>query len=474
MAEKSASKPTILVCDDDSLFADAVSLIVGDAYQVVLTHTSAHAAQVLKSTSVDVLLLDIQLQHSDEGIRKIPEFLAIDPDLSIVMLSGLSSFEIVRDAMRAGASDYVRKDLVHEDLLLTLARVATRKALAIAKRQSSLEVATQQQRNVLVGSSPAIELLRRQIDKARNTQANVLITGETGAGKEVVARLLRRERNGDLEPFVAVDSSTIQSSTAESILFGHERGAFTGADRLKKGVFEEADGGTVYFDEIANMPLEIQAKLLRVIQEKEITRLGSAKVIPLNFRVIAATNVSLEELAKKGLFKADLIQRLAVLPVFVPPLRERRADISELIEHFKQKDPQARRLRFSPGAAQVLSTYDWPGNVRELSNLVAYLGVMTEGDEVLAEHLPQKVLKQVSEKTLSSELQLSPPIDSGSFYEKMGQIERDLLEIELKRSEGNVSKMAARLGIDRSHLYTKLRAHKLDPNDSRQASTPVV
>jgi DNA-binding NtrC family response regulator len=425
----------------------------------------------LKTTPIDVLLLDIQLKADDEGLRKIPEFLSIDPELSIVMLSGISSFETVRDAMRAGADDYVRKDLVSEDLLLTLSRVTARKALVQAKRQSAYEVSSQQQRNVLIGESPAIEALRKQIERARNTQANVLITGETGVGKEVVARLLRRELDGELEPFVAVDSATIQSTMAESILFGHERGAFTGADRMKKGVFEEANRGTVYFDEIANMPLEIQAKLLRVIQEKEITRLGSAKVIPLSFRVIAATNVSLEELAKKGGFKTDLLQRLSVLPIFVAPLRERPDDVTALVEHFRNREPQARRLNFRPETLKVLENYPWPGNVRELGNLIAYLGVMNEQDEVYPEHLPHKILKH-SQK--APETALWDPAAEISFYEKMSRVERELLTDELKRAEGNVSRMATKLGIDRSHLYSKLRAHKLNPNDVRHPNPQVV
>ena len=263
------------------------------------------------------------MRTRNEGLLFIPKILAIDPDISIVMCSLKTDFETVREAMRLGASDFLAKNASREELIYTLSQTIERRTLLQRHSQQTFESLTLQRRHVIIGSGPGVSSLRSKIEKVRNASSNVIITGETGTGKELVARQLRKTlADGSLTPFLAIDSSTIQSSTAESILFGHERGAFTGAEKMTKGLFEEANGGIVYFDEISNMPLNIQSKLLRVIQEKEITRLGSSKVITLDFRVVCATNKDLEHLVKLGEFKDDLLQRLNVIPVQIPTLRE--------------------------------------------------------------------------------------------------------------------------------------------------------
>jgi two-component system, NtrC family, nitrogen regulation response regulator NtrX len=253
---------------------------------------------------------------------------------------------------------------------------------------------------------------------------------------------------------VAVDSSTIQSSTAESLLFGHEKGAFTGADRSTKGIFEEAHGGIVYFDEIANMSLDIQAKLLRVIQEKEFVRLGSSRTIQSDFRVVCATNRNLEEMCKQGLFKDDLWQRLNVLPIELIPLRGRAEDIPLLVGHFLKKQP--RQLRFANEVIDVLRAYAWPGNIRELVNLVAYVATMTDGDVVELSDLPPKFRDiRVSGS--------AAPASGAGFYEKVSSFERELLTTEYAKAEKNITQLALRLGMDRSHLYSKLKEYGIHP-----------
>jgi DNA-binding NtrC family response regulator len=344
--------------------------------------------------------------------------------------------------MRLGATDYVPKDASPDELSHSIARVLERRRLLLRNAQQDFELASNERKHVLVGESQAIAQLRKMLPKLAGSPANVLITGETGTGKEVVARQLRgRLPDGSLSPFVSVDSATIQSTMAESMLFGHEKGAFTGAEKTTKGIFEEANGGIVYFDEIGNMPLEIQSKLLRVLQEKEISRLGSSKPIQLEFRVICATNCDLEQMARQGQFKPDLLQRLNVLPVQLTPLRERPEDIPALIERFQQAD---RRLTFTPAALNALKAYAWPGNARELGNLVAYLAAMIEDDEVDFADLPPKFRDAAR------------PSES-SYYEKVASFEKKLLAEEYARREGNVSKLALDLGMDRSHLYSRLK-----------------
>jgi DNA-binding NtrC family response regulator len=308
---------------------------------------------------------------------------------------------------------------------------------------------------MIVGNSFQIRELKRTIDKIRKSTGNVLITGESGTGKELVARELRGTlADGSPAPFVSVDSATIQSSMAESLLFGHEKGAFTGADRAKSGLFEEAHGGIIYFDEIENMPIEIQAKLLRVIQEKEVMRLGASKATPLSFRVVSATNQPLDQWVTQGKFKADLFQRLNVLPISLPPLRDRSEDIPLLVEHFLKQS--GRKLNFSIKTVETMKTYSWPGNVRELSNLVTYLTAMSDSDFILPTDLPAKIRGQDIQNDFKAFQQ-----ENRSFYDTIRTFEKELLTREFARHRGVISRMAASLGMDRSHLYQKLKEYQV-------------
>ena len=458
--------PIILICDDDSVFHLAVKHSLKGKFECRTAYHPDEALPIIRNHPIDVVLLDIQMRTADEGLRAIPKFKEADPDLPIIMMSGLTEFGAVREAMRLGATDYVVKDFEQNDIVHAISRVLERRKFLERQGQQNFEVATQQRQHVMIGESPQIRALKKTIDRIRNSPANVVITGETGTGKEVVARQLRKTLpDGSLAPFVAVDSSTIQSSTAESLLFGHEKGAFTGAERTTKGIFEEANGGIVYFDEIANMPLEIQAKLLRVIQEKEVVRLGSSKPLECEFRVICATNRDLDEMVQAGQFKDDLLQRLSVLPIQLPPLRERREDIPLLVEHFLKKQPgDSGKLQFTREAVDVLGAYGWPGNIRELSNLISYVVAMTEGAEVDLADLPPKIrdaARKAAQAPVAPAQGASAPASDapGTFYDRVSQFEKTILTQEYGNCEGNISKLALALGMDRSHLYTKLREY---------------
>ena len=388
--------------------------------------------------------------------------------------------------MRRGATDYLLKGAESEDLVLALKRILDRRNLLQRQEQQNFEVASIQKQHQLIGESKPMVELRKIIARVRNTSANILITGETGTGKEVVARLLRRSLESSLEPFVAVDSATIQSSTAESSLFGHEKGAFTGADRTTKGIFEEADGGTVYFDEISNMSLGIQSKLLRVLQEREISRLGSSRVKKLEFRVICASNRNLEEMVGNHEFKPDLFQRLNVIPISLCPLRERTEDIPELIDYFVLKKKIDSRIRFKPSAIEALQAYSWPGNVRELENLITYLITMTDSKIIKLQDLPLKFQQNIKDLTPKSQTFFplntmtepsylesylkpscaeSPTIESSStessYFEKVRRYEKALLLSEYHRHKGNISRLAKSIKMNRSHLYLKLKEFEI-------------
>jgi DNA-binding NtrC family response regulator len=449
-------RPTILICDDDELYQQAVKHALKNHAECKSARNGDEALTIVTKQHVDILLLDIQMRSADEGLRFIPRLKEADPDITILMVSGITDFRTVNEALRLGATDYIPKDADPDTIGHSILRLLERRELLLRNEQQQFEQSNEQKKHALIGKSPAITNLTRVIERIRKSPANVLITGETGTGKEVVARQLRLSEQGALVPFVAVDSATIQSSMAESILFGHEKGAFTGAEKTTKGIFEEANGGIVYFDEIGNMPLEIQSKLLRILQEKEIIRLGSSRAIQLDFRVVAATNKDLEAMAKEGAFKFDLLQRLNVLPLQLAPLRERTEDIPLLVEHFCRKLSPTNSLCFTDDALSVLTRYPWPGNVRELQNIVAYVLAMSENAEIDVADLPPKIRDAATPVK-----QQNNNDKTRNFYDRVAEFEKQILAEEYDRLNGNVSRMALELGMDRSHLYTKLKEHEL-------------
>ena len=454
----------VLICDDDSIFHLKMKHELKGKFQWLSSYHCDEAVSILKNQPIDLLLLDIKMRSAEEGLEFIPKFLESDPDLAIVISSMTADFTTVRRAMRLGAIDYIVKDASNEEVMHTINLVLDRQKLLRRHKQQNFESLSLQKKHILVGRSNKVVTLQNKIEKIKNSFANVVITGETGSGKELVARQLRKTLpGGALEPFLAVDSATIQSSMAESILFGHEKGAFTGAEKTTKGIFEEANGGVVYFDEISNMPLAIQAKLLRVLQEKEVTRIGSSKVIHLEFRVICATNMNLETLVELGEFKHDLLQRLNVIPLPIPPLRDRTEDIPELIEYFlKIQTYRKTPIQFSSSSLASLQAYPWPGNIRELSNLVTQISTLHDDLLVEVSDLPERIQKFApSDSVLGNASKLSNK--SLSYYQHVMNFERELLHQEYLNHKGNISRLAASLGMDRSHLYTKLKAHKIYP-----------
>lgn len=464
---ESARKRRILIVDDDPGVHLSTKSVLKQKYECASAYTCDEALALVRAKSWDLVLVDLNLDQGKEGLQLVSAFKEIDPDLDVVMVSSETELQNAVEAVKRGASSYVVKEEASRQLPVTVEIVMSLRdsKKGIGHLESVRKRALD--RDPIVGSTPAMKKLLEDIAKVSRSTVNAIIHAETGCGKELVARHIGATSG---KPFISVDSATITGSMAESILFGHEKGAFTGANARTKGLFEEADGGTIYFDEIANMPLEIQAKLLRVLQEKEVVRLGSSRPIPLEFRVICATNRDLAALSAKGGFLPDLLQRLDVVTLMIAPLRERIADLSEIAKHlFKKYSTANGPTSFSEDAMSLLKKYSWPGNVRELSNLIANLCTMVEGKaEIEPEDLPEKIRDHASKPpVLMTETgaisDVQDTIRKGTFdmHEWTRAKEAALLGKLYGAYEGNVSRLAKDIRMSRSHLYAKLKAYEI-------------
>lgn len=462
-------KPKILIVDDEPAIHFSLKHTFRQDYDFLSAHSAEEFRILLRNQRFDVILLDLHISFPEEGLQLLEQIKEADPDSEVIIFSSESTLAMAMKAIQRGASQYLLKEHSLDQLKIVIEAVLKKKQLVCENQHFLQNRKRDLIQNQIIGNSAAIQKLKADIEKVRKSKANVIIFAEMGCGKELVARHIGQNGN---QPFVTVDSATITSTMAESILFGHEKGAFTGAVQRSKGLFEEANGGSIYFDEVSNMPLEIQAKLLRVIQEKEVTRLGSSKAIPLDFRVLCATNKDLEILSSQGLFKEDLYQRLNVIPLSIPPLRERKSDLPLLIEHFFKKyklpgSPQA----MSEQAMEVLQRYSWPGNVRELSNLIANLCTMVVDQERVEKedlperlHLNQGYTSRTTQEGLAMQLpfeELMRKAEDSGFYDCMQSIEGKMLSQLYQRYEKNIAKMSRSLRMNRSYLYTKLNYHNI-------------
>jgi len=438
------SSGAILVVDDEPGIRQALGEILTDeGYTVTAVGSGEEALAALAREIFDLVLLDVRLPGMD-GLETLRQLKAAGHRVPVVMISGHATVEQAAQAVREGAADFLEKPLGLQRVLVTVGNVLERSRLAARLAEEEEEVE-------LTGVSPAILELRRQIHLAAPTDSRVLITGPNGSGKEVVARLLHRHSRRAAGPFVALNCAAIPSELIESELFGHTKGAFTGAVEAKRGKFELADGGTLLLDEVGDMSLLTQAKVLRVLQESCFTRLGGSQEIRVDVRVIAATNKDLEAEIAAGRFRQDLYFRLAVIPIRVPSLAERPEDVPLLVETFMRELGSrmgVRPKRVTPEAMEILLRYPWPGNVRELRNLVERLLIMVPGEEVLPEHLPMKPAE-------TKGFWLAKPLPLRQAREAF---EREYITQVLRSCQGNVSQAARLLGLERSHLYRKLRS----------------
>ena len=463
----------ILIVDDEPSMRRVLSAVLVAAEHTTLEAGDlATARQLLSTEPVDVLLTDQKLPDGD-GLTLLDAVAGADATIPVVVITAYASVDLAVEAMRRGAFDFLPKPFQPENVLSVVQKACERRSLQRENERLRDEVRRLGTTDGLVGASPAMQLVRQQIERVAPTDATVLISGETGTGKELVARAIHENSPRRDQPFVPINCAALSESLLESELFGHEKGAFTGADRTRPGLFETAHGGTLFLDEAGEMPDGLQAKLLRVLMDGEVLRVGARTARKVDVRVLAATHRNLPQRVKEGAFRQDLYYRLAVIPLEIPPLRARREDLPALVEHFSRRVATDLKLPYrqiAKGAVDKLSAYSFPGNVRELRNLIERAYILARGDTLDAADFMIP-----AEDAAIGSCGASPPcIDVPQWWRELlpreaglrdtlGQIEETLIRRALDDASGVQAEAARRLGISRSDLNYKLK--KLDEID---------
>ena len=474
MDDARQARDTVLIVDDEPGVRESVRLVLEDTCEVLQAPNGAEALDVMRRHEVDLVMLDHRMP-GETGIDVLPRLMAVDSSLVVVLATAVRDVRMAVEAMRRGAYDYLTKPFDVEEIRLVVRRGLEKRALAreVVSLRSALAGGSPPTPNGfegMVGRHPAMVGLYQLIAQISDSAVTVLITGESGTGKELIARAVHHQSERREAPFVAVNVTAIPDTLLESELFGHERGAFTGAVARKLGRFELAHGGTVFLDEIGSLRLDLQAKLLRVLQEREIERLGGNRSVPVDVRVVAATNVNLRHAVRDRAFREDLFYRLNVVPIHVPPLRERREDIPRLVRHFIRKIAREahRDVRdVSPGALDALTCYGWPGNVRELENVIHRAVVLARGPVIQLQDVPLDI-------TMPETARVPQEAAVTSLREACDQFERQYVLRVLERVHWNISRAARVLGVHRNTILTKLSAwgvRRPGTEDSESAAT---
>lgn len=446
----------VLIIDDEAANRQILSAVVSRAgYSVDVATGVKDATEKLTSGEVDVALCDICMPDGD-GIELVRKFKAPGSgiDTQFIMVTAFASMETAVEALRAGATDYIVKPVSNEDLLHRLAQIEVMRGLR-EENKALLRLVAGNRRGMYTFVSPAMQRVDRQISKVAVTNSTVLITGESGTGKGIAARAIHEQSPRAGFPFIPVNCSAIPENLLESEFFGHTKGAFTGADRARKGLFFQADRGTLFLDEIGEMPLHLQTKLLHVIEDKQVRPLGSEQTRNVDMRIIAATNRNPEEMVKEGKLREDLYFRLSMFHIHMPPLREREGDISGLIQHLLLNAAGAwpgGAMSLDPEADDILQLYRWPGNIRQLENVVNRANILADGGCITLADLPPEVMRQTGgSEPISAFLP-----EGGSLRDQMRQVEATLITKALTDAKGDRKDAAQRLGIGLSSLYRKL------------------
>lgn len=441
---------TILICDDDQGMRDTIGAILKRDYRVLMVASGEAALMLLKQEDVDLILLDVRLP----GISGLDVLRIVKENYGLIeclLISAINDVETAVQAMKHGAYHYITKNFEYDELRSLVRNACERQDLNRQVIALSAQVAEQSDREFLIGPSREIREIVELVGKVARLSATVLILGESGTGKELLARLLHRASGGAAAPFVAVNVSAIPHELVESTLFGHERGSFTGAHKQQLGKFELASGGTLFLDEIGDLRFDLQAKLLRAIQEGEIERVGGSKPIRTSFRLVVATNVDLEKAVKDGRFREDLYYRINVIPIRMPPLRERLDDLPELARLFldRYKTKFRKPVRGISGSAlKILASYWWPGNIRELENLIERLVAVSDKEWITDEDLPLEYH--------FAKLDSGTATGDALFQEACDTFERNFILRALEKSDWNVTATARYLGVPLSTLKHKM------------------
>jgi len=454
MKKKLEGTIRILVVDDEKIIRDGCSRILAkEGYEVFTAESGEEALERFDQEPFDLILLDVKMPGLGgvETLRKLKER---DPGLTIMVITGYPSIETAVKSIKLGAYDYVTKPFTPDVLRMAVNRALERKSLVTENQHLRQQLKMKDEADTIIGQSESMSNIYELVRRTAPSDSTVLITGESGTGKELVARAIHNYSLREEREFITVDCSSLVETLLESELFGHVKGSFTGAIQAKYGSFELANGGTFFFDEIGNLSLDIQAKLLRAIQEKEIKPVGGEKTIKVDVRIIAATNQDLRQAIAKKSFREDLYYRLNVVPIHIPPLRERKEDIPLLVNHFLKKYNRKREFpvtKVEPETMKLLMSYDWPGNVRELENSIERALILEDGDVLLPGSFPW-LAEKGEVRTLT---------DNSKIY-SLEELEKRHIGRVLKETKGHRGKAANLLGIDRKTLYQKIKKYGLD------------
>jgi len=463
-----AKKGSVLVVDDEEIMRDVLeTLLSAEGYRVELAKTGEEGLEMYGRRAHDVVLLDVSMPGMG-GLRALEEILKTDAEAVVVMITAYATFDTAIGAWERGAFGCVRKPFQNELIVSTVAAGIKRRRKEEERQNLRRAMGRSVERGSIIVRSEKMQAVFQLVDQVAPARSTVLITGESGTGKELIARAIHMQSPRATRPFVTVNSSNIPSELLESELFGHTRGAFTGAVAAKKGLFEVADGGSIFLDEIGEIPPETQARLLRVIQEREFLPLGDTVPRKVDVRIIAATNIDLKDAARQGTFREDLYYRLAVVPIELPPLRDRREDILPLAQHFirKYNEENGRRVsdQLAPDVLALLEKYTWPGNVRELENVIERAVVIAPGPEVSRQCLPADITdpQQSFGGALSAATAGTVDLSRGiNFYDEVRRFEIDIIRRALDQTGGHQSRAARLLGMNATTLNSKIKTYNI-------------
>ena len=448
-------KTNILVVDDERDICRALNIILTkEGYAVTEAYNGEQAVELLRKQDFDLVMTDIKMEKMD-GFEVLRQTQQISPGTTVVMMTAFASVGSAVEAMRAGATDYITKPFINDEIRLTVRRIIDGRDLQ--RENQILRQELSQRRDTfkdIIGNSEAMQKVFAVMEKVVPSKANVLITGESGTGKGLVAQAIHESGPRKGKPFIAINCGAIPENLLETELFGHKKGAFTSAVEDKKGLITMANEGTLFLDEVGELPLALQVKLLHVIQTKELTPVGDTRVITVDIRIIAATNADLMQRVKEGRFREDLYYRLNVIELRLPPLRERRDDIPVLVKHYLKAFADEAKKAITDveyDAMKALLAYDWPGNIRELRNTLERAVVLAEGDIVALHDLPDKF------RNIDLE-----GISASSLRQALDDFEREYIRRNLAENKGNKEATAERLGIDLATLYRKLKKLRID------------
>ena len=452
-------KGRILVVDDEKHQRDILEMILeSEGYEIVTAGTGRQARDAFRTHGFDCVLTDLKMPDIT-GIALLSDLMKLQAGLCVILMTAHGSIDTAVEAMKKGAFDYLTKPLEREELLLVLGRAMERTRLVRENRMLHEQLRDRFKIDNIIGAHGSMQNVFRVVHKVAASSTTVVIYGESGTGKELVARALHHQSERRERPFYAVNIAALPESILEAELFGYEKGAFTGAEARKIGLFEQASGSTLFLDEVGDLKRDLQVKLLRTLQEREILRVGGTERVKVDVRIIAATNQDLERAVREGRFREDLYYRLNVIAITLPPLRERRTDIPLLLEHFLAKYSEGRVAKpVSEDALKMLMAYDWPGNVRQLESVVERAVLLSEGETIVVDDLPAAVRARIN--TTADPIAIEIP-DTGIDIES---VERSLILKALDKAQGNVTRAARLLGLTRRTLQYRLEKMQDAPN----------